>query len=168
MTKLFTQSLCLHLFEGVLTAELILRLWSSHCIHDFQGFKGKFRYFKRFGILRALDLLGIITFTTFVYVFNDHSFSEPFITSLRLLHVVQVFQIYRLILPLLKLMISTIVVQFSQLYIAFLFAAIIFLLMSFGIYLKEMDNLSVFDSFWLTYITLTTIGLVFNCFLSLI
>jgi hypothetical protein len=79
--------------------------------------------------------------------------------------VVQVFQLYRLMLPLLRLMVSTIVDQFQQLYIALIFAAIILVLISQSIFLQEMERdgeHGIFDAFWFGYITLTTIGYVFD------
>jgi hypothetical protein len=143
----------------------MLRLWSSESITDFHGLKGKLNYLKRFGALRGLDLLGVITFNTFVCL---QEIQEGIAIPIRLLHVIQTLQIYRLIFPLLKLMISTIMVQFTQLYIATVVASIIFVLMSFSIYLKEMENIGILDSFWFTYITLTTIGFVLYCILYLI
>ena len=141
-----------------MTTELILRFWSSECISDFRGCKGKLRYFKRYAPMRALDILGVITFTTFIYLQRINRTGGIII---RILHVVQVLQIYRLILPLLKLMISTILVQKGQLYIAFSYATILFVLMSFSVYLKEKNRFSVLDSFWFTYVTVLTIGFVF-------
>ena len=138
-----------------LTIELLLRLFSSDCISDYHRLKGKFNYLKDYGFLRALDIIAVFTFVTFVWV---QTFEEWYGIVLRLLHVFQIFQVYRIMLPILKLMTNTIFVQFNQLYVAFIFLAIIFFFMSLSIYLKEMDNIKFLESFWFTYITLSTIG----------
>lgn len=137
-----------------LTVEFFLRLFSSDCISDYYGLRGKFNYLWDYGFLRALDIIGLFTFVSFI---KEQTFDGIGIV-LRILHVFQIFQVYRIMLPILKLMTHTIWTQFSQLYVALTFLLIIFFFMSLSVFLKEMDNFNILESFWFTYITLSTIG----------
>jgi hypothetical protein len=109
--------------------------------------------------MRTLDIIGILTFSTFII---NQTFDGLLGISLRLLHICQVFQLYRLLFRLLKIMISTISDQFNQLNIAFIFAILLLVMTSFSIYIAEMDENkqinNIFDAFWFGFITLFTIG----------
>ncbi|CAG2118937.1 unnamed protein product, partial [Medioppia subpectinata] len=123
------------------------------------GWGGKYQYLHDYGPLRALDVIGLLTFCAFIWA---EDFTDTVGILLRLLHVLQIFQLYRLMLSLLRLMISTIVDQFQQLTIAFIFASIILVLISQSMFLYEWEdednNVGIFDAFWFGYITLTTVG----------
>jgi hypothetical protein len=149
----------------VLIFEMILRIWSSSCINEYQNFGGKLKYFKSYLIMRSLDSLAIITFIGFIFV-QIYTPLENLEVYIRFLHLFQVFQLYRLMFRIIKLMINTIYDQLNELYIALMFAILVFIFTTFWVYLVEKDeNIdinNIQDAFWFMFITFTTIGSVFN------
>jgi hypothetical protein len=123
------------------------------------------KYFKSYLIMRSLDSLAIITFIGFIFV-QIYTPLENLEVYIRFLHLFQVFQLYRLMFRIIKLMINTIYDQLNELYIALMFAILVFIFTTFWVYLVEKDeNIdinNIQDAFWFMFITFTTIGSVFN------
>ena len=145
----------------ILTLELMARLWSCDCVTRYQGVGGRCRYWKDYWFNRTLELFGVIVFSAFIINFMIYKDRE-FDSNIRLAHLTQVLQCYRILFRILRLMILTITSQQNQIIIVMIFAILNLIICSLTLYLCEretnpkIDRIS--DAFWLTFVTFTTIG----------
>lgn len=145
-----------------LFVELCCRFWSSTHIFSYSSCRGFVNYFRAYASRRSLDFLGVFIyglFSTRASFILNHSM----VFILRTLSVLQIFQFNRLLHGNFR-MIRSAVIDFNWHFILF-FLFLIFLVtivMTILIYLLEtfdpIHRISIFDSFWFTFISISTIG----------
>ena len=145
----------------ILCFELILRNWTCDVISEYKHFRGRLLYLKTHALSRGLDVFAIMMY--FLYIVN-HTYirNSTHDSDLRITHLTQVFQLYRLLYRYLSVIIETVVHQKNQIIIVLIFVFLALILSAFCLYLTERNyntNVNtIFDAFWLTYATFTTIG----------
>lgn len=145
----------------ILTLEMIARFWSCDCVLQYEGLLGRCRYLRDYWFNRSLEMFGIVMFAAFVanfMIFKDRELDS----TIRLAHLTQVFQCYRILFRFLRLMISTITAQKNQIGIVLIFAILNLIITSLTIFLCEREYNpkinTMADAFWLTFVTFMTIG----------
>lgn len=148
----------------VFVAELSVRIFTASYISRYQGSRGVLRYLSEYSLQRVLDCLAIATcFGYFAYNMwppktNYNSYID---SSLRFVHLGQLLQVYRLLGKLWITIKEAVVEQTLQLMLAMLAILLSLLVCSLPLFLIEGsdgDLKSTSDSFWLSFVTFSTIG----------
>lgn len=157
----------------ILLVETLLQFWSSSYKPSYQQCLGKWRYLREHWGIKTVDVLGIITYFTFMAIAyagprlddiqsNTPNMTSKFTPTLSVLHMLQILQIYRLTHRQVSLMWRTMHFQFGFLFSIVLFTVGIFLVVSRCIYLIEKDAnkqiTNIYDASWLVFVTIICIG----------
>lgn len=144
--------------------ELSVRIYTASHMPKYKGIAGMYHYFSEYYLQRVLDCFAIATcFSYFIYNMwpNKSDFHSFIDSTFRLIHLGQLLQVYRLLGKLWFTIKEAVVEQTLQLMLALL--AILFSLLwcSLPLFLIEgpsKDLESTSDSFWLSFVTFSTIG----------
>jgi len=144
-----------HIIMPIFIVEYLLRFYASGHLEQYQGFKGKIRYF--FSFYALVDLLSIIP-----YILINIGFNSSFIRSLRLLRIFRLFRAkkYAIFIKLMKNILFNI--KEEMVVLAF-FTVVILALLSFSIFEIEHEAqpevfTDIFQTLWWAVATLTTVG----------
>jgi hypothetical protein len=141
----------LYLLEKVIiiwfSSEFILRLWSSSCKRQYQGWRGKIKYLTVPS--RLLDII-VITLSIVVLTINPSSGHEVFAASAfrgfhRFFQVLQILTLNKQLQPW-KVLSSVIYDQREQLFIIFYIEFIVLCFLAYLSYIVEKDDNEQFDS----------------------
>jgi voltage-gated potassium channel len=139
----------------IFIVEYLLRFYASGKLEQYQGFKGKIRYF--FSFYALVDLLSVLP-----YILINIGFNSSFIRSLRLLRIFRLFRAkkYAIFIKLMKNILFNI--KEEMIVLAF-FTVVILALLSFSIF--EIEHKAqpkvftdIFQTLWWAVATLTTVG----------
>ena len=141
----------LYLLEKVIifwfSSEFIIRMWSSSCKHQYQGWKGKVKYLSVPS--RLMDVI-VITLSIVVLTINPSSGHEVFAASAfrgfhRFFQVLQILTLKKQLQPW-KVLSSVIYDQREQLFIIFYIEFIVLCILAYISYIVEKDDNPQFDS----------------------
>ncbi|CAG2162981.1 unnamed protein product [Oppiella nova] len=157
----------LYLLEKVIiiwfSGEFIIRMWSSSCKNQYQGWSGKIKYLSVPS--RLMDVI-VITLSLVVLTINPSSGHEVFAASAfrgfhRFFQVLQILTLNKQLQPW-KVLSSVIYDQREQLFIIFYIEFIVLCILAYISYIVEKDENHQFDSIaeamWWALVTLSTVG----------
>ncbi|CAG2112628.1 unnamed protein product, partial [Medioppia subpectinata] len=158
----------IYLFEKFIiiwfSFEFILRLWSSSCKQQYEGWRGKIRYLSV--PAHVLDLIIICSSILIVIPIHTRNGSEVFAVSAfrgfhRFFSVLQIVTLNRQLKPW-KVLSSVIYDQREQLFIIFYIEFIVLCILAYISYIVEKDDNEQFDNIaeamWWSVVTLSTVG----------
>ncbi|CAG2111704.1 unnamed protein product [Medioppia subpectinata] len=158
----------IYLFEKFIiiwfSFEFILRLWSSSCKQQYEGWRGKITYLSV--PAHVLDLIIICSSILIVIPIHTRNGSEVFAVSAfrgfhRFFSVLQIVTLNRQLKPW-KVLSSVIYDQREQLFIIFYIEFIVLCILAYISYIVEKDDNEQFDNIaeamWWSVVTLSTVG----------
>lgn len=146
-------------------------MWSSTYIKTYNRgiIKGIFTYLRHYSRRRLLDIFGITMYMCSIFA-NIFQWNKNTGYIIRTSYVLQIFQSYRILFPFMRVIHRTLF-GYEKRYIIFILYLIFLysVLSSIILYLSEVPGRNnIFQSFYLAYLTFTTIGYVESIFFWLI